>query len=569
MRAFGVALTDTQIVALTKVVASFSPTLFEQPAVPVKYGKSHQSTIELVARGSHIWERSCLRCHGATGKGDGPLAANLTDVSGAPSQMYDLTARPLRRPGNDSIETIFKSIFTGLHSTPCGPFAGSVPDDDLWAASAFVDSIRYRQGPHSPTQPEPTSVDLLAIWASRPLRLPAGYWPGDPTSPDARVWGAVLESQGKPPQVLTPAQASLAPNQCGRCHAKQLSEWRGSYHAMAASPGFIGQVIRENNPGQAEACQRCHAPLAEQHVTIRPKQFGGRNPADVYIHNPIYDASLHNEGVACAVCHLRKWQRLGPPRIPDSRLLPQAGYPMTELPIYERSDFCLPCHQLPPRKAVLEVHGSKEDRSKRKPLLNTYREWLEGPYMPRGIQCQHCHMPNREHTLLGVHDPETFRQGIKLEATIARSKRTDAIGVYARVTNIGAGHYLPTNPTPAAWLTIELLDFKQQPIKYADSKLRIGRYLKPKGEIFEEIEDTRIPPEKSVELEREWSNSQVGKAKFVRVSVRVEPDELYERVFTGRLKQNLSKEVRAYFETALKRTKESKYIAVEKIIPIP
>ena len=67
--------------------------------------------------------------------------------------------------------------------------------------------------------------------------------------------------------------------------------------------------------------------------------------------------------------------------------------------------------------------------------------------MPRGIQCQHCHMPNREHTWKGVHDPATFRQGIAVVAVAART--AGGVTARARVTNVGAGHYLPTTPTPA------------------------------------------------------------------------------------------------------------------------
>src|SRR4029077_14559082 len=135
-------------------------------------------------------------------------------------------------------------------------------------------------------------------------------------------------------------------------------------------------------------CQRCHAQLAEQ--------------------LPGGDVALRAEGVQCAGCHVRDWVRRGPPRIAPS-LLAAPDYPREELAIYERSDLCLACHQLPPGSGAAG-----------KPLLNTYKEWLESPYLPRGIQCQHCHMPDREHTWRGVHDATTFRQGIALAASAQR-----------------------------------------------------------------------------------------------------------------------------------------------------
>src|SRR5512134_737733 len=142
--------------------------------------------------------------------------------------------------------------------------------------------------------------------------------------------------------------------------------------------------------------------------------------------------------------------------------MPLPGYPLQTLAIYERADFCLPCHQLPTRT---EVAG--------KPLLNTYKEWLEGPYMKRGIQCQHCHMPNREHTWKGIHDPDTFRQGFSIAATATATAA--GVDVAARLTNVGAGHYLPTTPTPAAWLRVELLDAAGHAIKGTRRERRIGR----------------------------------------------------------------------------------------------
>ena len=142
-------------------------------------------------------------------------------------------------------------------------------------------------------------------------------------------------------------------------------------------------------------------------------------------------------------------------------------------------------------KALLPVNG--------KPLLNTYKEWLESPYMARGIQCQHCHMPERAHTWKGVHDPDTFRQGIRVEAIAARGK-TGVVSVRARLWNQGAGHMLPTTSTPAAWLDVALVDRKGVTIRGATASMRIGRDLQSKDGEWVEVEDTRVPPGEHVEL---------------------------------------------------------------------
>jgi hypothetical protein len=244
---------------------------------------------------------------------------------------------------------------------------------------------------------------------------------------------------------------------------------------------------------------------------------------------------------------VRTWQRHGPPNLAPS-LARDPAYPLTTLPIYERADLCLPCHQLPPRDAL-----------EGKPLLDTYREWLAGPYMPRGIQCQHCHMPNREHQFLGIHDRETFRQGIRLRAdAVAKGGVITAI---AELTNIGAGHDLPTTPTPAAWLRIELLDARGTVV--GRTQLRIGRELAFDTELHE-LADTRIPPGEHAMLARAFPVA----ATTMRVTVEVHPDDYYEGLYAKLLAGQLVPAQRALFEQALARGRASHYIAEQRDLPI-
>jgi hypothetical protein len=218
----------------------------------------------------------------------------------------------------------------------------------------------------------------------------------------------------------------------------------------------------------------------------------------------------------------------------------------------------MPCHQL---RAGNSFQG--------RPLLNTYKEWLEGPYMRRGVQCQHCHMPDRDHSWRGVHDPDTFRQGIDVDAIAARGS-SGVVSVRARVTNSGAGHYLPTTPTPAAFLSIELVDGDGQPVEGARAEMRIGRHLEYGKSGWVELEDTRIPPGESTELARAWRAGRVSEARSARITVRVEPDEYYERLFERRLRSSKGRPAREreLLRQALERTRESDYTAYERLVPI-
>jgi hypothetical protein len=219
---------------------------------------------------------------------------------------------------------------------------------------------------------------------------------------------------------------------------------------------------------------------------------------------------------------VRENERHGPPRLAGTGLLDLPGYPLEQMRYYERSDFCLACHQGVPANPQVA----------RKPLLNTYREWLEGPYMKRGIQCQHCHMPNREHRF------------------------------------VGAGHYLPTTPTPAAFLSVELVDAAGKAIDGARAEKRIGRHIEFGKKGWIEHEDTRIPPGESLELAGAWRDGRVARATGARVVLRVEPDEFYERFYRSALAGKQLPEKKALYEKALAMTLESQYVAVRRVFPI-
>ncbi|MDB4961290.1 MAG: hypothetical protein JWP01_1289 [Myxococcales bacterium] len=523
MPGFAGALTEAEIDELIAIIKAFSPASFAAPGTAIAIGTPPAPDPE---RGAVAWTRlGCASCHGATGAGDGPSAKAMARAP------YDLRAFVIRRPrATDDRDTrraaIAMSIATGLTGTAMPGYADSVPKAELWALADHVLSLAPRVG-----RTDRSQLDPEEIAADRTAKITVGTWPGQGDDDEAAIFGSAVAPQGPPPAGLAPAQASLSARQCARCHAKQHREWESSLHARAASPGLIAQIDHALPATEAESCQRCHNPLAEQRT----------------------DRQLRHEGISCAGCHVRAWTRHGPPDVAPS-LLSLPGYPLTTLAIYERGDFCMGCHQLPPRSAV---NG--------KPLLNTYKEWLEGPYMRRGVQCQHCHMPNREHTFLGVHDPGTFRQGYTLTAEAHR--RDGKVSVVAEMINVGAGHFLPTTPTPAAWLRLELVDGRGAVIEGATASLRIGRDIYFDGS-WHERADTRIPPGERAVMARAWSGGRVASATGVRVTVEVHPDDYYEGLYQTRMRGKLAAEARALYKTALARARSTHYISEQRIVEI-
>ena len=573
MHDFGHTLDDARMERLADIVMQFSTQAGDRVryGVPIEAPSPPANATSMIATGRELYAKyGCVQCHGSAGKGDGAAAATLRDAAGLPDPPYDLTAQPLRRPRpnaydpdrDDGVAAIYLSLVTGLAGTPMPSYA-ALPKSDLWAISAYIESIRVK--PRGAPKNNSSEIPKMAISRDRTVRRTAmGYWLGDASGDEARVWGKTLAMQGQSGAHLALAQSSLAPaqssldaRQCARCHNKQYREWQGSLHGLAASPGTMAQLVRGAGDEFVEGCQRCHAPLAEQLPRHREAHRGGPEESRRYRSNAQFKPLLRKQGINCAACHVRDWQRLGPPLVEESKLLSLSNYPRKELAIYERSDFCYACHQHTARMGMNQ-----------KPLLNTYKEWLEGPYMRRGVQCQHCHMPNREHTWKGVHDPDTFRQGIRVDVISARSKKTGAVSVRARIVNVGAGHYLPTTPTPAAWLKIQLLDHDGDPVRGATAEKRIGRHIAFKNGKFIDIEDTRIPPGESVELAAAWRKGRVDDAVAVKVTVRVEPDNYYEGLYRQRLRRKLAPKVRALFQEALRNAQKSGYVAYENSVPI-
>ena len=479
MPGFAGILDESQIGALVAELKALAPARFARPATPVDV--LPRPTTPLDGRTAYR-ESGCSSCHGDGGRGDGPSATALDPPP------FDLTVQPLRR--GERPEEIYLTLATGLDGTAMPSYPSGTPEERarIWALVDEVERLRTR-----------ASTDLLGAVAVSPRVAKATV-----------VAGLDLRPQGDPPATLPPAAASLSSAQCGRCHARQLREWQPTIHAHAFSPGLAGQLVGAH-PGMTEDCLRCHAPLAEQRT----------------------DEALASEGVTCSACHVRGFVRHGPPRREGSGLLTLPSYPFVADAAYERSDFCMPCHQLGPN---LAVNG--------RPLLNTYREWLEGPYMRRGVQCQHCHMPDREHTWRGVHDLEAVREGLRIRT------RTEPGVVEVSAENVGAGHFLPTTSTPAIWIAV------------GGQTLRIGRHLAWDGG-WREREDTRIPPGGT----RTFRVTVPAGPAHVRVTVA--PDEYYERFYQQLLAGRLPVESKRELEAALVRAQGSRFVLHDETVVVP
>jgi mono/diheme cytochrome c family protein len=89
--------------------------------------------------GQALFNLICVNCHGATGQGNGPQSASLTNVWGHAAVPADLRL-PHHRSGPRR-EDLFRTIAMGLDGTPMIGFRGALTDEQIWELIAVIESF--------------------------------------------------------------------------------------------------------------------------------------------------------------------------------------------------------------------------------------------------------------------------------------------------------------------------------------------------------------------------------------------------------------------------------------------
>lgn len=183
----------------------------EQVDVPITVTSEPPVTQASIENGDKLFhsKATCFICHGAEGKGDGPLAAALKDVWGHPIRPANFTlpagVQGGVKLGHDG-EHIFKTIMTGVGGTPMPTFQGQLTPDEAW------DIVHYEQS--------------LRVKAHESELMAAGLKEQDRADALSRIWQSLSVSagQGKIEQALLEQElAELKPKE-GQAIQASLSE---------------------------------------------------------------------------------------------------------------------------------------------------------------------------------------------------------------------------------------------------------------------------------------------------------------------------------------------------------
>jgi len=348
-----------------------------------------------------------------------------------------------------------------------------------------------------------------------------------------------------------PSSAFQPSTSCG-CHAALLEQWRPSMHAQAISdPLYLAKLEDANKATNGELgafCDSCHSPIA----TMSGEQKTGNLSA------------VAKESVGCDMCHqVTGTEGATPGNVsiafePDGTKRAQfddAVSPIhsTAYSAFHRSaEFCGNCHNV--NHPVNGMH-----------LETTYTEWKNGPYATEGIVCQDCHMtpgpgvtkpnpgkaaamgPTRDHiytmTFVGgnvaLGDADLAEERLKAAATLdLEVEDTIAAGEKAElntiITNVGAGHYIPTGLTEVRQMWLEVTAVNTAGEELMKERRDFGTVLEDKdgnypAELWDATSihsDDRIPPRESVSNDYSFTMSQGPITVTAALYYRSVPEEL-------------------------------------------
>lgn len=291
---------------------------------------------------------------------------------------------------------------------------------------------------------------------------------------------------------------------CGDCHRAIYDGWKHSAHASAMESRLFQDAMKmaeaDFGGGARKVCLHCHSPLAAATGDLSLTK------------------KVSWEGITCDYCHsIRDVTLTGANPVAQVELTGAKSGPYADVvspahgtifsKVHTTSLICTTCHE------YRNTLGFA--------VLTTYSEWKESSYGKAGQQCQSCHMyavegkvvdvrvkvPGADginlHQMPGSHSVEQLNKAIRSQLTVVRDG--EQLKVTVKMTNAGAGHYVPTG-SPMRQLILEV---KMDPYEGGQSAREQRVYARTitdqKGEVLRRehvsflrgakvLKDTRLAP---------------------------------------------------------------------------
>jgi len=170
-------LPDKERWDLVAYLKTFAADKFKEVPKKQELPKDVASSPESLKRGKEMYEAiECNKCHGATGRADGPSRAELKDEWGQPIKPANLTQRWNFRGGSSRTDIAMR-LATGVLGTPMPSFIDSVEKpEDIWHLTNYLESL-------GPASFKPASL-VTVVAVNEPI----------PDDPNAEFWKKLAPS---------------------------------------------------------------------------------------------------------------------------------------------------------------------------------------------------------------------------------------------------------------------------------------------------------------------------------------------------------------------------------------
>ncbi|VVE88795.1 c-type cytochrome [Pandoraea bronchicola] len=230
-----------------------SPSLWLTAAVPTSFHTNPTGfTVESIARGSRVYAAHCVACHGADGRGEGPLAATLHRWP--PTMASALLSR--RADGE-----LFWHVLYGMRdeqgATMPG-FAARLSDREIWAALDYMRVLSASAGMTAGgSWPVPIALPVLSVKCANTQPRNLAAWRGHqrvrvvavdaahpPPFEDPRFLTLLVE-RNAPPSVETPAIRKVAVQRSDRAPTPNVTTLFGARADCVADGPDAWQVLAQ------------------------------------------------------------------------------------------------------------------------------------------------------------------------------------------------------------------------------------------------------------------------------------------------------------------------------------
>jgi mono/diheme cytochrome c family protein len=114
----------------------------EKSGTPIQIPPEPEVTADRIKAGQAVFKKlECWKCHGVTGRGNGPSADTLTDDQNRPIKPFDFQDGTRFKCGSSDAD-LYKIFMTGLDGTPMPSFADNVKPEEAWDLVFYLRTLQ-------------------------------------------------------------------------------------------------------------------------------------------------------------------------------------------------------------------------------------------------------------------------------------------------------------------------------------------------------------------------------------------------------------------------------------------